>query len=474
MAKRQSLVQRSVAGAAVAIMAASWALSAVPALADDSPPSNFPSWAEVEHTKADAAATAEQAGRISQLIGTLESQAGALGDAAVQAGAQYATVQQKLEDASAQVALLGAQAQRASDQALVHRQEAVAVAVESYKNGGTSLGIFSTIADLESTGSLNGVDMLAKIGERAAAKMTMATESQAAVAQLQQTRQAAQAVYAQLTEQAERAKDGAVAAQNQLNDQIQSQQGHSDTLMAQLAYLNDTTVAKEREYRQGQTALADYARAQEAKRIAEEATQSALTQERQATEAARNQAPAPQAAPIPKPVALPKPAPAAGTSTPAQPPAPKPAPAPVPEGPAPAPAPTPAPEPAPIVPAPPPANSGGSGSLNPAIPGGAVNDPAGAQAYASAALGSFGWGQDQFSCLVQLWERESNWRTNATNPSSGAYGIAQSLPASNYAQAGADWLTNYRTQVNWGLGYIQDRYGSPCGAWAHSQSVGWY
>ncbi len=450
MAKRQSLVQRSVACAAVAIMAAAWALSAVPAVADDSPPSNFPSWAEVEQTKADAAATAEQAGKISQLIDTLESQAGALGDAAVQAGAQYATIQQKLEDVSAQVALLGAQSQRASDQALVHRQEAVAVAVESYKNGGTSLGIFSTIADLESTGSLNGVDMLAKIGERAAAKMTMATESQAAVQQLQQTRQEAQAVYAQLTEQAEHAKDGAVAAQTALSEQIQSQQGRSDTLMAQLAYLNDTTVAKEREYRQGQTALADYTRAQEAKRIAEEATQRAFAQERQATETARNQLAAPQPAPVPKPVALPKPAPA------------------------PKPAPEPAPEPAPIIPDPPPGNSGGSGSLNPAIPGGAVNDPAGAQTYASATLGSFGWGQDQFPCLVQLWERESNWRTNATNPYSGAYGIAQSLPASNYAKAGADWLTNYHTQVNWGLGYIQDRYGSPCGAWAHSQSVGWY
>ncbi|WP_449372387.1 aggregation-promoting factor C-terminal-like domain-containing protein [Arthrobacter psychrolactophilus] len=74
-----------------------------------------------------------------------------------------------------------------------------------------------------------------------------------------------------------------------------------------------------------------------------------------------------------------------------------------------------------------------------------------------------------------LWERESNWRTNATNPSSGAYGIAQSLPASRYGETGAnDWLTNYRTQVDWGLGYIKERYGSPCGAWAHSEAIGWY
>ena len=76
--------------------------------------------------------------------------------------------------------------------------------------------------------------------------------------------------------------------------------------------------------------------------------------------------------------------------------------------------------------------------------------------------------------MLQLWNRESNWLTTATNPSSGAYGIPQSLPAGKMASIGADWLTNYQTQVIWGLNYIKGRYGSPCGAWAHSQSVGWY
>ena len=42
------------------------------------------------------------------------------------------------------------------------------------------------------------------------------------------------------------------------------------------------------------------------------------------------------------------------------------------------------------------------------------------------------------------------------------------------SSAGADWATNPVTQIRWGLGYIEDRYGSPCGAWGHSQSHGWY
>ncbi|MFD1506978.1 G5 domain-containing protein [Georgenia yuyongxinii] len=85
-----------------------------------------------------------------------------------------------------------------------------------------------------------------------------------------------------------------------------------------------------------------------------------------------------------------------------------------------------------------------------------------------------GWGAEQFRCLDALWTRESNWRVHADNPSSSAYGIPQALPGSKMASAGADWATNPATQITWGLGYIAGRYGTPCGAWGHSQSVGWY
>ncbi len=93
---------------------------------------------------------------------------------------------------------------------------------------------------------------------------------------------------------------------------------------------------------------------------------------------------------------------------------------------------------------------------------------------ARALLGEFGFSQDQFGCLDSLWTRESQWRTTADNPNSSAYGIPQALPGSKMSSAGADWATNAATQIRWGLGYIQDRYGSPCGAWGHSQSNGWY
>ncbi len=93
---------------------------------------------------------------------------------------------------------------------------------------------------------------------------------------------------------------------------------------------------------------------------------------------------------------------------------------------------------------------------------------------ARALLAEFGFGEDQFGCLDSLWEKESHWNVSADNPSSSAYGIPQALPGSKMSSAGADWATNPVTQIRWGLGYIQDRYGSPCSAWGHSQSHNWY
>ena len=101
----------------------------------------------------------------------------------------------------------------------------------------------------------------------------------------------------------------------------------------------------------------------------------------------------------------------------------------------------------------------------------AVADPQGA---ARAMIGDYGWGDAQMSCLISLWQRESNWNYGARNPSSGAYGIPQALPASKLSSAGADWQTNPVTQIRWGLQYVQQRYGTPCGAWSFWQNHHWY
>ena len=107
-------------------------------------------------------------------------------------------------------------------------------------------------------------------------------------------------------------------------------------------------------------------------------------------------------------------------------------------------------------------------------PAAGTPDPDTAQALGLAAVKARGWGMEEYDCLVALWNRESHWNVYAHNVGSGAYGIPQALPGEKMATVADDWQTNPATQIEWGLRYIQGRYGSPCGAWAHSEAVHWY
>jgi hypothetical protein len=85
-----------------------------------------------------------------------------------------------------------------------------------------------------------------------------------------------------------------------------------------------------------------------------------------------------------------------------------------------------------------------------------------------------GWA-GQFGCLNELWgNRESGWSTTAGSPGA-AYGIPQAKPGYKMRAAGPGWQYDARTQIRWGLDiYIPQRYGTPCGALAHSNATGWY
>jgi hypothetical protein len=96
------------------------------------------------------------------------------------------------------------------------------------------------------------------------------------------------------------------------------------------------------------------------------------------------------------------------------------------------------------------------------------------RALARALMPQFGMSSSEFDCLDNIWSQESGWNVHADNPSSSAYGIPQALPGSKMSSAGPNWEDNAETQIRWGLGYIRDRYGSPCAAWSYKQGAGWY
>jgi hypothetical protein len=89
-----------------------------------------------------------------------------------------------------------------------------------------------------------------------------------------------------------------------------------------------------------------------------------------------------------------------------------------------------------------------------------------------ALLPEYGFSADQFPCLDSLYVSESNWRVDADNPTSSAYGIPQALTSMH--DLPADYYTSAEAQIRWGLEYIQDSYGSPCSAWEFKQANNWY
>lgn len=114
---------------------------------------------------------------------------------------------------------------------------------------------------------------------------------------------------------------------------------------------------------------------------------------------------------------------------------------------------------------------GGTTVYAPAAPA----DPSGAEKIGQDLLPAFGFNQTtQWSCLYNLWMRESGWNVYAENTASGAYGIPQSLPGDKMATIASDWQTNPTTQIEWGLTYIRAQYGTPCGAWQNEVNFGYY
>lgn len=89
------------------------------------------------------------------------------------------------------------------------------------------------------------------------------------------------------------------------------------------------------------------------------------------------------------------------------------------------------------------------------------------QSWAHDYLISNGYTEADFTAAVYIINHESGWRVDATNASSGAYGLPQALPGSKMASAGADWATNYQTQFKWFVGYCNQRYGSLQGAYSY-------
>ncbi|MDM7892487.1 coiled-coil domain-containing protein [Curtobacterium caseinilyticum] len=381
-------------------------VTALPATADQT--TQYPSWQDVQRAKGDEQAAAAEATKVQSALRSVQADAAAKSQAALDASAVADRAEADLASAAQAATSLQAQSAGAQRTASRAQERAGQLAATLYRDGSGN-AMTTRIATADDPDQLlyqlGAMDQLSTTWEGVLDDASVASRT---ASSLHDQAERAEHERDSLARAAEQRSTAARAASDSAAQAVADTQQHSDELYAQLAELKDTTAQTEQRYELGVQVAAQKAAQQRARERAAAAAAAAAA------------APAPTtSAPVP--------------------------------------------------------TSGGSGTSYPST-GGVTVDPAGAQAYARSAIGAYGWGVDQFSCLVSLWNQESGWRANALNASSGAYGIPQSLPASKMAVAGADWRTNAATQVNWGLADIHDAYGSPCAAWNHemSENPHWY
>lgn len=85
-----------------------------------------------------------------------------------------------------------------------------------------------------------------------------------------------------------------------------------------------------------------------------------------------------------------------------------------------------------------------------------------------------GISEQDWQYVDYLVGHESSWNPKAINPSSGAYGLAQALPANKMSSTAEDWRDNPVTQLRWMDSYVHSRYGSWEAAVNFWKKEGWY
>ncbi|NUT70946.1 lytic transglycosylase domain-containing protein, partial [Pseudarthrobacter sp. C4D7] len=240
----------------------------LPAAADE-PPGGYPSWAEVQAAEDSESAKAAEIATITGLLSSLEAESEAAGDAAVRSAAGYAAADAALQASAARVDTLSVRAAHANAELTRYRKDLGALAVQSYKTGGTNTGFFVALDALESN-SVQGLNLVKLAGDKTATLVTNAAAAEKAATAFAEQEKLARSERERLSGEAGARLEAASSARDGLARQVAEEQRKGTELTAQLATLKGTTAALEGEYRQGQAAQAAYVAAQAAKRAAAE------------------------------------------------------------------------------------------------------------------------------------------------------------------------------------------------------------
>ncbi|GAA4156243.1 hypothetical protein GCM10022286_06320 [Gryllotalpicola daejeonensis] len=369
---------------AIAVAAAAALVTGLGAVAPASAAEHWPTEAEVQAAKRNAAASTAEYNKLQSLVKKQQAVAVAAAATALEKQNDYAKAEQAYQQASKKADGLKAQADAAKEKAASADRRFGSIASQLYLAGGNS-GMTTQLLLQHGKESqlLDRLSAMSRLTGLASGLRDQASQQSNVAAALSAQAAAAEQTRKKLDEQAQQALATAKAAQQAADSALSSSQKQSAVAFKEMGELKSQSAALQKKYAEHQAYLAALARQRAAQ---------------------------------------------------------------------------------------------GSASSLYAISRSITPDPAAAKAYARSQLGNHGWGSSQWGCLLDLWTHESGWRVNAYNPSSAAYGIPQAWPGSKMASYGADWTTNYVTQINWGLAYIKSSYGTPCAAWSFemSHTPNWY
>ena len=85
-----------------------------------------------------------------------------------------------------------------------------------------------------------------------------------------------------------------------------------------------------------------------------------------------------------------------------------------------------------------------------------------------------GWLTSDYNAICNIIIKESSFNINSVNKKSGACGLFQAYPCSKAIKEYPDYMTNYKSQVDWGIKYIKQRYETPKKAWEFWEEHHWY
>jgi hypothetical protein len=404
-----------VAAAIAGLLAVPIAAAAAPVQTTVVRTDDYPSWDDVNAAKQSESAKQTEITNITNLLAQQEADATARTNEALKLGNDYLVASGNLEAAKTTATNLEQRSADAAADAERIKQQVGALTAQLYKSGGDA-SVSLLLESNEADALLYRLGAMSQLTSQAAGLRDSAEIAANNASSLKDQAEVAATERDRLATAAQESFDAAKDARDSANALVAENKTHSTVLFQQLASLKNTTAQVEQAYQAGVDArAAEAARQAELKRIADQ---------KAADDAA-----------------------AAGSSSGSS------------------------------------SDSGGGGGGDSGGDGssyvaepGTFAGPDEAKDIAQRMLPSFGWGGDQFSCLVQLWTGESGWRVNAYNPDSGAYGIPQSWPANKMSSVADDWSTSATTQITWGLNYISDAYGSPCQAWNQWQarSPHWY